>query len=270
MISKQKLTKAYKKAMKNKRASVIRKILLTSIYRKHELLADYVDKIKIRETWIGKEFNFPKIIMVINNPEDVEKLDPEKKYVLKCSAGSGGYKIAFGKDLTKNVVKKFMRMNRFQKNYWKFGEVQYCLGINIFYVEEYLEKLNEIKIHTFDNYVIPTVIPNREINSERYAWDGEDMKRRCEYLHGDYKIQKYENIVDKKLIDEAIAFSKKVQKYFGMYVRVDFLVSNNQLFFGEVTFSHNAGRISFNGNNAMVEKFIAKLESTNGIKRSEF
>lgn len=266
---KNKYERAYRKAISKKDANPLRKMMLFSTFKdeRYKEMAKFVDKYEVRNTWLGESYAFPKVISIIEDIKHLPKLESGKKYVLKSSNGSGGVRIITGEELDSKLIKSFLKKAKYLKNYWKNGELQYSWPKNTIFIEEFIEDANEIKIHVFNEYVIPTVIPNRYHNDDRYAWDGEEMKVRCNYLHGSYEIKEYsENIVSYELIKKAIQEAKKIQRYFNQYVRVDFVVSGNKMYFGEVTFTHNAGFFDFNGDKKMYDKFVTNYEKTNKVK----
>ena len=219
---------------------------------KNPLFSLCADKIKVRgyvKEKIGKQYLIP---CYFTAKKVTSKLydDMPNACVLKTASGSGTVKIVYDKNKeNKREVIKLMKSYQKVDFAYVWGELYYKKIKNRIICEKLLLDKNgnipyDYKVHCFKNGGHPKYFVQIEFNRfgdhRRNIYD-ENFK----LLNLTTGLEKYEGEVKKpKNWDELLKISKKLSEDFE-YVRVDLYDVDGKIYFGELTFTHNAGFSKF-------------------------
>ncbi|MEF1200556.1 ATP-grasp fold amidoligase family protein [Vibrio owensii] len=203
------------------------------------------DKFKVREyveNKIGSQFLIPLLLKVEKNEEiDFEKLTGP--FVMKPNDAAGFVYIHndLCEDVDKNYINKLAN-NWLRESYWSIGGEWQYKGLKKSVLFEQMlsngsDLPNDYKIHCF-NGVSGDFIQILELHSGRFGehvqvfFDSNlnplNIKKQTEFE--DFKLN------DKELILQVFELSKRLSTGFN-YVRVDWYISDGNIFFGEMTFT---------------------------------
>lgn len=230
------------------------KIQWLKIYDHNPLKRELADKVKARdyiEHKIGKQYLIPEI-GVYDYFDQIDFRCFPNQFVLKCNHGSGWNEIIRDKD--KIDLPKVKR----NFDYWMSLDYAYYFGFEMQYknierkilVERYIEQLDgnlfDYKIHCFMGVPqIIQVIGDREAHNCRakQAFYNIDWKR-LDIDCGVHMQYKYDLPKPSKL-DELLKVAERLSKPF-QYVRIDLYEIEEQIKFGEFTFTPNSGVYQWN------------------------
>ncbi|WP_288222121.1 ATP-grasp fold amidoligase family protein [uncultured Clostridium sp.] len=224
------------------------KLRWIKVYGNLERFKDLVDKFTVREyikNKIGEEY-LPKLIAVYDDVSEIDYKFLPKKFVLKLNDGSDKNIICKNKAWL-NIDKTNKRLRKlYNEDYYKYTkEPQYKNIKKKIICEEYLEgesgPLVEYKLHCFSGKV--KLI---ELHVERY------INKREDYYSPDWRKLKIKGKVrNSKLdipkpvfLDKLLELAEKLAEGFE-YIRVDFNVVDNKLYFSELTFTPANGNDRF-------------------------
>lgn len=228
------------------------KLQVLKIYWKDKSLTKFVDKIAVREfvsERIGEKY-LNELHGVYKRFSDINFEILPNKFAVKCNHGSGFNQIVFDKK-NMNLKKSKKQFDTWMKtNYYFRGRefpyknIRPKIMIEKFLVEEKL--LSDYKFFSYYGQV-KFIYESRKI----YSLDGTHKKQRYYYTHNWEKIitenEKISYIKQKqkpRFIDEMIELTYKISKDFP-FSRIDFLISENRIFFGEITFFPDKGMGNF-------------------------
>lgn len=211
------------------------------------------DKINVREyvsKKIGKEYLIPVYFTANKLTSSLYDRMPNQ-CVLKTASGSGTIKIIYDKkNENKEQILKLMRKYQKVKFHYIWGEMFYKNIKNNIICEKLLltddgKVPTDIKVHCFRNgYKNPKFFVQLEFDRfgdhRRNIYD-----EKFNLLDLTTGLNRYEKKVNKpKNWNEIIEISKKLSEDFD-YVRVDLYDFKGKIYFGELTFTHNAGFTEF-------------------------
>ncbi|MGJ0841787.1 ATP-grasp fold amidoligase family protein [Clostridium tertium] len=243
--------RGYKKILNLKNPKYFgEKIQWLKLYGNLDKLSQYVDKYEVRKfikSTIGSKY-LNKLYGLYESPEEINFETLPNQFVLKCTNGSGGVLIC--KDKSKlDISKAKKEMNKWiQYDFYKMKkEPQYKNIKNRLIAEEYLEdesgSLRDYKFYCFDGKAYYYLVLN-----DRYAEktiDTYDISgNKLEYVKNsgvktsDYVLPQSENFM------ELVRVVEKLAKPF-QFVRVDFYIVKDKIYFGELTFTDGAGSDPF-------------------------
>lgn len=220
---------------------------------KNPLFTLCADKIKVRdyvEKKVGKKYLIPCYFTAKKLTSKLYDNMP-KKCVLKTAGGSGTIKIIYNKN-KENKKDVISTMRQYQKIDFAYiwGEMFYKkIPNNIICEKLLLDKKgnipNDYKFHCFNNNgkfkCFLQIEINRFGNHTRNIYD-----ENFNLINLTTGLDNYKGKVAKpKNYDEMIYVAKKLSEDFN-YVRVDLYNVNGKIYFGELTFTHNAGFSIFN------------------------
>lgn len=219
---------------------------------KNPLFSLCADKIKVREyvkEKIGEKYLIPCYFTSKKLNDNLYDTMPNF-CVLKTASGSGTVKIIYDKEKeNKQEIIKLMKAYQKVDFAYVWGEYFYKKIKNGIICEQLLlDKKGNIpydyKVHCFKNDGHPKYFIQIEFdrfgNHRRNIYD-ENFK----LLNLTTGLEKYEGEVKKpKNWDELLKVSKKLSEDFA-YVRVDLYDVDGKIYFGELTFTHNAGFSKF-------------------------
>ena len=213
-----------------------------------DIMSKMVDKYEVRNIIaekIGKDYLVP-LIGVYNSVEEIPWDSLPERCVIKCNHGSH---CSIIKDENFDRNKAIKKLNKWMKQnwYWLYREWPYKNVQPKIIVEEFVENIKDYKILCFHGepkiFEIPIFSKNKEgIVREEYEdfydieWNNIPIKS---------KLKSSGTKIDKPIfINEMIYFSKIISKDF-VHARIDWTISNNKLYFGEVTFYDGGGFCAF-------------------------
>lgn len=212
------------------------------------------DKYLVRN-WVKSKIGEEYLIPLLGVWDDYESIDFRKlpeKFVLKCNHGSGYNYIVKNKyEINYKKVKK-----KFEK--WMKTNFAFCVTLELQYAniprkiiaEKYIEQIDgnllDYKVHCFmgePRYI--QVIGDRDIMRHTGAQMVFDvMWNEQSWSLGDYP-QFIRKILRPDNLEQMLSVSRKLSMGF-MYVRIDFYIVDNELKFGEMTFTPGGGIYRYN------------------------
>lgn len=209
-------------------------------YNYNKLVWQCADKYLMREYCINKGIsisNFPKLIKVYNNVDEIDFEKLPKKFALKCSHGMGFNIICEDKNkLNQNKVKKKLRKWQKTKFGYESAEVHYTHILPKIICEEFIE--NNIGEYPIDYKVYcfngkPDIILVCVDRKEHYKTAFYDLN--WNRLH--YRDNETSKEIDKpNTLNEMLHIASIVSADFP-FVRVDFYEHNGKAILGEMTFT---------------------------------
>ena len=211
-------------------------ILARKVFMNEDNLTQYTDKYEVRfyvEKTIGSQF-LVKNFGVWENPEEIPFDKLPQQYVLKATHGSG-WNIIVRDGQKVNTMEIVQKLKGFLKeNYYTYGrEKNYRLIQPRIVCEEFIEGVSGRSIIDFKVFCFGGCA---KFYSVTYFENGKQHFNIFDLSDGCLEIRdRYENI------DEIIHLAQKLAKPFD-FVRVDFYIAKQGIFFSELTF-HSGGGI---------------------------
>ncbi|MCA1010723.1 ATP-grasp fold amidoligase family protein [Halobacillus halophilus] len=218
----------------------------------NSLATQCADKYEVRkfvEEKIGKQY-LNELYAVYDSVDQIEINKLPKSFVLKGTHGSGFNLICKNKDEI-NWKKSFKRMRKWMnKNYYWFNREWVYKDIKPRIIcEKYLEEVDSNQLKDYKFFCFngePKLIQvdfDRYSNHKRNIYDLNWNLTDIEIVYPRDESQYIERPYNLELM---IELSKTLSRDFP-HVRVDFYVlNNNEIYFGELTFFHEAGVGRFN------------------------
>lgn len=230
------------------------KIQVLKLIDRKELYTSLVDKYEVRkfvEKNLGKEYLIP-LIGVWDDPEQIDfSLLPEQ-FVLKCNHNSGvGMCICKNKnDIDIKTVRKELRKGLDENYYlsgreWPYKNVKRKVIAEKYMVDESGTELKDYKLFTFDGKVHYIQVDyDRFTDHHRNFYDLEWNYVPFTTL---YPTNPNRKIAKPVCLERLIKSAEVLAKAAGTprFVRVDFYVINDHIYFGEMTFYHGSGYEKF-------------------------
>ena len=222
------------------------KLQWLKLYDRKPEYTKMVDKYEAKEyvtNIIGKEYIIPTL-GIYNKFEDINFERLPNQFVLKCTHDSGGLIICKDKTKLKINEAKNKINESLKKNYyysgreWPYKNVKPRIIIEKYMVDESKTELKDYKIFNFNG--IPQFVQvdfNRFKDHQRklYSINWKELDFNFVYpINKKVKINRPENL--KKILELA----KKIAKDHP-FLRTDFYVINDKIYFGEITFFPEAG-----------------------------
>ncbi|MBR3132332.1 glycosyl transferase [Candidatus Saccharibacteria bacterium] len=197
---------------------------------------EYVAKI------IGKEHIIPTI-GIYNNFDDIDFDKLPEQFVIKCTHDSGGVVICKDKN-SFDIASARKRINKsLKKNYyygnreWPYKNIKPRIIIEKYMVNKNDNELTDYKFFNFNGEPkIILVCTNRSIGL-RETWFDEKF-RKLDIVEGGHLNDT--DIKTPEKLGEMIKLSRALSKNIP-FVRTDFYVVNNKVYFGEITFFPASG-----------------------------
>lgn len=227
------------------------KLQWIKLYDRNPLYTVLVDKISSKEyvrNIIGDKYVVPTL-GIYKRFDDINFEELPKSFVIKCNNDSGGVcickdKATFDKKRAKRKIEKAMRTNF----YWKFREWAYKDIEPKIIVEEYLEAVAECdvpeyKIFCFDGTAKMIDVCMGKAHTLERTNDYCDMN--LNRLPFTSLLPNSKGNLEKPLnYQKMIEIAEKLSKGFPE-VRMDFYNIEGKIYFGEFTFTSNAGMEKF-------------------------
>lgn len=223
------------------------KIQWLKLYGELEELGPYVDKYEVRKYvthTIGEEYLF-NILGIYNDVNEIDFSKLPKKWVAKCTNGSQSVFIC--KDSSKiNINDAKTKMQKWlNEDFYKIKkEFQYKNVRNRIMIEEYMEDesggLKDYKFYCFNGKPVYYSIFTGRFSSktvDTYSIDGTFIP---DFKNGSSKTKTSAHPEKIRNLEKFIELSQKLSKPF-TFVRIDYYMVNNKIYFGELTFTDGAG-----------------------------
>lgn len=220
------------------------KIQWLKLYDSTPLKTQLADKYLVRD-WVKEKIGEEYLIPLLGVWDKYEDIDFEKlpnKFVLKATHGSGWNIIVKDKS-SFNIEHGKQEMNK-----WMDLDYAFVFGLELHYknmtpkiiAEQYIENMNDLldyKVLCFHGEPACIWVDTQRSSDHRrdfYNLQWEHLPVSQKYKNSDSVIEAPKNL------NKMIEFSKILSKDF-MHVRVDFYEIDDQLYFGEMTFTSSSG-----------------------------
>lgn len=234
------------------------KILHRIIYEKDNKFSFFADKYEVRqyiEDTVGSDFLIP-LLAVYENACDLQTMKNWEQVVIKPNHGAGMVKII---DSEPDHFTKLNIINEaqcwLQVNYGKIGdEVHYSFIKPKILVEKKItrkkEGLTDYKFHRFFSengsyrQILQIISDRSEQGFETVFFDVNDLDH---IFHSPFGFKLVLTEREKDCIAEIVKLNTKLCPEYD-YVRLDWYITENKIYFGEITFTPGAGRsLNFSG-----------------------
>ena len=227
------------------------KISWLKLNDRNPLMGQAADKYAVRtyiKEKIGEEYLVP-LAFTTFKPEDITPKNlPEFPCIIKVNHNSSGGIIVKNKwgEVNWKYIRNTLRWNMSENYYWNGREPQYRNIKPRIIVEKLLIDANgnipfDYKMHCFNGKLaFVQVDSDRFTNHKRNIYSSEWEPINCEW---EFEMG---NFIKKPLLfDKMKSLSEVIARDF-IYVRVDFYLLENMIYFGELTFHHGGGIEKFN------------------------
>ena len=224
-------------------------------YNKLEKKGILSDKLLVKN-YLDENFphiNYAKTLFSTKIPEDLEKVDYPPNFVFKNSGGSRMFKIVKNNNFKVDELKKlgsyYLSIDFSSYGYRKIPflgleEPQYKYNDKKIFIEEYIPHIKEFRVLMVKGEILYYEILKEEINlNERVDKDWKKMKVFSWDKDVTLKSEPPNNI--NKIIDFCKEFYDKEKIDF---VRIDFILSGENFYFGEFTFTPTNCREKYSNN----------------------
>ncbi|WP_436913404.1 ATP-grasp fold amidoligase family protein [Acinetobacter schindleri] len=227
------------------------KVLNRIIFEKNPIYSQLADKYEVRkyiEEKIGKEYLVP-LIAVYEKADELNKIFRWENMVIKPNHGAGMVEII---DEEPSIVEKKRIIQKAQEwlnfDFSKFtGEWHYSLINPKLLVEEKItnknQDLRDYKFHrflradgTYKN-LLQVIAERSELGFETSFFDVDNLDY---IIHSPYGYEIKLNNTEKKAIRKIINLNNKLCKNLN-YVRLDWYITENKIYFGEITLTPGSG-----------------------------
>lgn len=213
--------------------------------------SEYADKYKVRDhikNTIGEEYLIP-LIGVYNTPNDINFEKLPNQFVLKCNHGYGCNIICHDKSKldikrTKSLLARWLKTDYSQyKREYHYKAIKPCIICEEYMIDKKYKELFDYKFFCFQGEVeMIQVDLNRFDNHTRNLYD---KNWNLLDLQISFPNNKEINLKKPEHLDKMILLAKELSREFP-FVRVDFYVINERIYFGEMTFTSGAGFSRYN------------------------
>lgn len=245
----------YKLDLKNPK-TLNEKIQWLKLYDRTPLHTICADKIGVRnhvKNIIGQEYLVP-LLDILDNPKELKHANmPNKPFIIKTNHDSGSYKIIRNKDDIKNwdKIRKFFNKSLNTNYYYKSKEWQYKnIPPKVFIEELLITKEGEIpkdyKFHCFNGspeYIQLDFERGSENHSRNWYdknWNRAEFHWAIKKKNGKETLPNNIDVPKPTSLNKMLELAKKLSEPFS-YVRVDFYLVDEIIYFGEITFHHDSG-----------------------------
>lgn len=206
------------------------------------LLCEYAKEL------LGKDICVPKL-KIYNKISEFKLSDLPAQFVLKTNQGSGYSFLEIIRNKKTRNPKKIMK--KFKKailvDYGEIGPEPHYHGINVkFYAEKYIgdpsKDVDDYKLYCFHGKVVFFSIISKRFSSKVNVnyYDGETK----EFLELHYLNDKHNPKIKDTISPTYETMKKYAEKLSAkfIFVRVDFFSVKDEIYLGEMTFSHHGGK----------------------------
>lgn len=214
----------------------------------------YVDKLFVKnivKDVCGDKIKVAKVIKVLKNYNDLEQSDLNPKHIIKSSHGSG-WNINIQENTNVDRCKVLLACwNRCYSS----SEKQYTYIKPMFYIEE---KINDKILGSTGNAIVYMIrcIRGKPISiGIKYGGLMNNYDINWNPIESPSPKIKFDLLLDDKKFDDMLYYASLLSKPFE-FVRMDFYLSETDIYFSEFTFTPNAGKQVFT---TEVEYSLGKL-----------
>lgn len=228
------------------------KVLNRILYDKDSQFSLLADKYAVRayvQEKIGKDYLIP-LILCTENPDDLYGMDQWEKIVIKPNHGAGMVKIiddvpsSREKDYIIEQAQRWLKLDFSQVcDEWHYSLIQPKLVVEQKITSEG-EALRDYKFHRFttDNgdfkQLLQVVAERSEKGYETVFFDVNNLDS---ILHSPFGFQLTLNAYEQMRIREIVKLNEVLCSEYD-YVRLDWYITQQSIYFGEITFTPGAGR----------------------------
>ena len=226
------------------------KLQWLKLNNRKDIYTTMVDKYEAKE-YIGKIIGFEYIVPtlgVYNKFDDIDFNKLPNQFVIKCTHNSGGVFIVedkkkFDYKKSRKMINKYMKNNFYNgQREWPYKNIKPRIIVEPFLKNKNNDKLIEYKIFCFNG--TPKIIDvcyNDKFKKRYNDFYDEKFNR----LYFSCTNKNSNNIIKKPLrFEEMIKISRVLSKNVP-FLRVDFLLIDNKIKVGELTFFHYSGHGKF-------------------------
>lgn len=245
------LRQGHKLNLKNPR-TYNEKINWLKLYYRNDLMPKCADKYTVRsyveDCGLGHILN--ELLWEGFDPKEIPFDDLPNKFVIKVTHGSGNNIICEDKDKL-DIDKTIKKLNKWlNKKYlpsygeWFYGKIKPRIIIEKFLEDKNYKVPVDYKMYYFNNIngkkdiAFTAIDTNRFVNLKRVVYDRQ--WNRIENIYLNYPNDENASFEKPKLYKEMVEYAKILAKPFP-HVRVDFYIINDKIFFGELSFTNEAG-----------------------------
>ncbi len=228
------------------------KIQWLKLYNRNPAFTKMVDKYEAKY-YVGDIIGDDHIIPALgvwDNPDDIDFDSLPERFVLKTTQGGGSCGVLFCTDkatFDKDNAKKILREQLKQDIYvtlreWPYKDVKKRILAEPFMVDESGSELKDYKILNFNGE--PKYI---QVDSGRFGKHFRniyDINWNLLDISIGYKSDHSHDIKKPVQLEQMLDFSRKLSKGIP-FLRTDFYVINEKIFFGEITFFQRSGFSEF-------------------------
>ena len=229
------------------------KLQYVKLYGATSLMRDLTDKVKVRDIVrekIGGEYLKP-VLQICNSYDEIDFKKLPNAFVLKCNHGSKWHYIIKNKEeylktpkLTEMIKRRMTGWLEQDYGFWGGFELNYRGIKPLILIEELLrdenETAREIEVYCFNGEAKIIKKVHNDLPDKLTMYD-ENLN--CM----DFKFLDKEFLVEEKAddkINQTFVLSKQLAKDFN-FVRIDWIIYRNKIYFNEMTFTPNSGFIPF-------------------------
>lgn len=229
------------------------KVTARMIYERSPFFTKLADKCAVRDlisAKVGSEYLVPLVgVYACTDEIDFEQLP--NQFVLKCTHDSGSAKICRDKSkldvaTVKAKIKNHMKKNMyFRKREWHYKDI--CPKILIEqYVDLYVDPatratITTCRVHCFEGRPEYLEIDVQDAHGNDYS-NMYDTRWNLQPFRVDLKENSPNALAKPAQLKNIVELSEKLCFTYG-YSRVDFLLSQDHVYFSEITLTPNAGRM---------------------------
>lgn len=224
------------------------KIQYLKVYDSSFLKSFCADKIRVHDYYkkvLGHDIGVP-ITKVFKSIDYITNADLIQPCAIKCNHGSGMNIIikpdtnSYSLDNIKTTLNKWIKLDYGKR----FHEFHYSLIKPTVFREQYISDMHDIKVFCFNGQ--PKFYQfDCHLTEGRQNFYDLDWKPITWISRNDYPAD-YTKIDDRPPLDQLYEYAIKLCKPF-KFVRCDFIISNNHIYGGELTFTPGAGNQSYPG-----------------------
>lgn len=228
------------------------KLQWLKLYNRKPEYTMMVDKYKVREyvrEKIGEEYIIPLVGGPWNSAYEIDFEVLPEKFVLKCNHDSGSVVVCKDKQKLDFGATRQKLNERLKHNFWYLGRewpyknVRPCIIAEKYMEDESEKELKDYKIFNFNGEPKMIQVDYNRFQSHKrnlYGVDWNEIDATFEYPR-DEKV-----IIDKpQKIKKMLELSKELSEGFP-FLRTDFYVIKEKIYFGELTFFPESGFGRFN------------------------
>jgi hypothetical protein len=238
------------------------KIQWLKLYNRKNFLINLVDKYKVRSyitEKIGEKYLIP-LLWVGENPKEIPWEKLPKSFVIKANHGSGQNLIIkdrkkIDKSYIEKIIKEWLKYDHYLiGREWAYKNVRRKIIIEKYIEAEDGKNLKDYRFFCFNGnpefiVVDINIIDKTKKSTKRNLYDL-DWNFIDEEIS--YPNDKNTQIKKPKKLKEMIEISKILSKNF-KHMRVDLYENGGEIYFGELTFYHQAGFGKFKSKNFAIK-----------------